>query len=159
MRLLAVPRALGPQLAHQFDEPHHLGRHGRGEHRQPQRGEVVGVDHARSIEVGPRDLAHGLVGQPEPLQHDGRRRRVVLERELDLGQHLGRVALRHQQWARLAGGVDREALAVDDAHRHRDRVDPEPGPREVEERQAGHDLDLDPPVRPQQLDGALGDQR
>ena len=50
---------------------------GRGQVRDVEAGQVVGLDAA--VEVGPGDRRHPLVGQPEPLQHDdlvrARRRR------------------------------------------------------------------------------------
>ena len=59
------------RVAHQLDEALQLARHGRGELRDPQRREVVGVDLA--VEVGPRHLGDRLVGQAEALQHGDRR--------------------------------------------------------------------------------------
>ena len=68
--LLGVPGALGAQGGDQLDEPLHLPRHRRRQLRYVEGGEVVGLD--RPVEVVPRDLGHGLVGQAQPLQHDHR---------------------------------------------------------------------------------------
>ena len=43
----------------------------------------------------------------------------------------------------LAGGLDGEPLAVDESHAGGERVDAEPRPDQVEERQRRHDRDLD----------------
>ena len=119
---------------------------------------MVGLDGA--IEVGPRDLDDALVGQPEPLQHDGDRRRLVLERELDVRQHPAVVAVGDEQRAPLTGGRLGEAVAVDEPHPLLERIDAEAHPREVEERQRRQDLDLDPgrgAVGDEEVDGPLQD--
>ena len=56
------------------------------------------------------------------------------------------VALGDQQGPGLTGRLDGEAVPVDQADAGGDRIDPEAGPGQVEERQAGHDLHLDPGV-------------
>ena len=100
---------------------------GVGERRDPQRREVVGLDGA--VEVVPRDRAHRLVGQPEALEHDDLG--AVVEGELDVGQHVGLVALADQQRPALAGRLGGEAAAVDQPGAEGDRVDgrgaPTPG--------------------------------
>ena len=92
-------------------------------------------DRSRSSHATSSDL---LVGQPEVVEHDDRRAAVVLDRELDVGQDLGcRIA------RRPAGRAPRRprprTVAVDQAHSGRERVDPEPVPHEVEERERRHD--------------------
>ena len=85
-----------------------------------------------------------LVGQPEPLQHGDRRRRVEMleQRELHVGQHERAVALRDQQRAGELGEVD--GAAVDDACVTLHRVDAEAHPGEVGERDARdqHEVDV-----------------
>ncbi len=128
---------------------------------------MIGLD--GTVDVGPRHLEHGLVGQAQALQHDDRLVRAearvdaTVEGQLHVGEHVHRVALGDEQRAPLAGGVDVEALAVDDPHRPGDGVDAEPGPRQVEERQRRDDLDYEVLTNlglgQQQLDGVLGDDR
>ena len=81
---------------------------------------------------------------------------------LIVGQHGAAVALRDQQRASLPGGIDREPVPVDDAHAARRRVDAEPRPHEIDERQRGHDGQLDHAGRrrlTEQLDRPLADRR
>ena len=56
---------------------------------------------------------------------------------------MGLVALADQERAALAGRLGGEAAPVDQPGAERDRVDAEPGPRQVEERQRREHLDLD----------------
>ena len=79
------------------------------------------------------------------------------QRELHLGAHEPRVALRKQHRAARAGGVDRERTRIDHA-RTVHRVDVEPPPREIDERDPRDQLDVDPRGA-HQLDAALGDRR
>ena len=67
--------------------------------------------------------------------------------------------MRDDERTALPGGLDREPLAVDEAHSGRERVDPEPAPHEIEERERGDDIDHDAIVGSQQLDRALRDER
>ena len=93
--LLAIPGALGPERADQLGEAGHLAGHRVGQARDPERGEVVGVDDA--IEVVPGHLDDRLVGQAEALEdHDGR---AVVDAQLDVREHVGLVALPDQQRA------------------------------------------------------------
>src|SRR3546814_4418137 len=103
--LLAIPGALGPQRADQLVEASHLAGHGLAQLRDPQRREVVGLE--RAVEVVPCDLPHRLIGQAQALEHGDRR--PVLHRELDVGEHVGPIALADEQRAALAGGLDRES--------------------------------------------------
>ena len=155
--LLPVPRAAFPQRAHQLGEAGHLGGDGGGQHRHIQRGQVVGLH--LPVEIVPGHGAHRLVGQAQPGQHDRLGRRRAVDGELDLRQHVAGVALGHQQGPPLARRLHREPMPVDEADAGRHRVDPQPGPRQVGERQPGHQLDVDPLVGQQQLDGPLGHQR
>ena len=92
------------------------------------------------LEHAPR-RAGRAAGAPRPAR---RRRDRPTEGQLDVGEHVDGVALGDQQRAALAGGLDREALAVDQPHPGRDRIDAEAGPGQVEERQRRHDLDRRP---------------
>ena len=115
------------------------------------------------VEVGPVDGVDRFVGQAQPLQHDDRLGRRIVDGQLDVGEHVDRIALAHQQRATLARCVEGEPMAIEDAGAHRQRVDAEAAPRQVRERQRGVDLDLDVVGRDvngsQQLDGPLGDRR
>ncbi len=65
--------------------------------------------------------------------------------------------MRHQQRTLSeVDAADRGGVHQPDALGH--RVDPERGPRQVEEREGRQHGDVDPLVRAQQVDGALGDQ-
>ena len=155
--LLAVPRALLAQRAHQVGEPHELLGHGRADRGDEHRREVVGCDAA--VEVGPVDLGDPLVGEAESL-HDHRAiRHVLVVGELDVGQDVVGVAVRDQQGARRPGGIDGEAMAVDQPHTGLDGVDAQVSPGQVEERHARHDLHLDPVVGEQERHGALEHER
>ncbi len=117
---------------------------------------MIGFD--RLVELGQRDRHELLVGQSESLQHDhlvlGRQH--LEQRELHVGEHEAGVALREQHRARESGGVDGERAGVDHA-RTGHRVDAEAVPREVCEREPGHDLDVDTHAA-QQRNGALGNR-
>ena len=156
--LLTIPRAGGPQRADQLVEADQLRPHGLGEHRDPQRGQVVSGD--GPVEVGPGHGTHRCVGQPQPLQHrDGR---PVADGQLDLGEHALAVALGHEERAPLTRRFDRESVTVDQAHAGGERVHAQGGPSQVQVGQPGldHEVHLFAPGRdPQQLDGALGHQR
>ena len=121
---------------------------------------MVGLDRA-AVELLERDGRHPLVGQAESLHHRDRRRRVeVLEqRELHVGQHERAVALRDEQRTGELDVVD--GAPVDDARVALHRVDPEARPREIGERQAGDDRELDLTRRRvvQQRHRALGHRR
>ena len=156
-RLRAVPRALFPQRAHQLPEADELGPDRRCEARDPEAGEVVGLHGA--VELHPLDGGDRLLGQAEALQHDHRLRRRVVHRQLDGGEDVDAVALAHQQRTGRARCLGREALAVDQAHPGRQRIDAEAGPGEVEEREGGLDPHLHPALAPQQFDRPFGHQR
>ena len=99
---------------------------------------MVGLDLA--VEVVPGDRAHRLVGQTEALQHHDVG--PVVDAELDVRQHVGLVALAHQQRTALASRLQLEAAAVDQAGTEGDRIDAEAGPRQVEERQRREHVDV-----------------
>ena len=103
---------------------------------------MVGLDLA--VEVVPRDRAHRLVGQAEALQHH--HVRAVVDAELDVREHVGLVALTHQQRTALAGRLHLEPAAVDQAGAEGDRVDAEARPGQVEEGQRRQHLDGHPRV-------------
>ena len=140
--LFDVPRTLLAQRARQRVETDVGGADRSREGRDPQRGEVVGVDAA--IEVGPGHLDDLLVGGSERVQD---RDRFVaggfVDGELDVGQHPVGVGVRHEQRPSFAGGCGGELVAVDEADPGFDRVDAEPGPGDVEERQRGKQLEFD----------------
>jgi hypothetical protein len=69
------------------------------------------------------------------------------------------VALPDEQRAHLAGRLHHEPATVDQAHPQLDRVDPEAGPGQVEERQRRQHLDVEVGVGEQLLDGPLGHHR
>ena len=154
--LAAVPRAALPQRADQFDQPDGRGRHRFGQVGDPQAGQVVRDEGA--VEVGPRHLEHGLVGKSQALEHDDRPG-VAVHAELDVGEHQRPVALRHEERPGRARRLRCETVPVDEAGPGRDRVDPEPGPRQIQERQSRQHLQGDAVILAQQLHGALGDQR
>ena len=103
----------------------------------------------RLVELAQRHLEDALGFGAQALEHHhpsaGGHRRfgALVEGQLDLGEHVGRVALGHQQRPALAGGVDPEPLAVDHPHAAGDRIDAQAGPGQVEERQGRHHLDLE----------------
>ena len=146
MGLLPIPRTLTAQGAHELRKANELGRYGCVQRRDPERGEVVGRE--RAVELGPLELDDLFVGQTEVMEHDDAVGRLVVDGELDVGEHRGRVALSDDERPTLAGGVDGEPLAVDESHAGRERIDAEARPDEVEERQRRHDRDLDTIGRP-----------
>ena len=155
VRLLAVPGALDPQAADELDEALHLTGDRRRQLRDPQRREVVGDDLA--VELRPRDLEDGLVGRPEPLQ-DGDRRTaggLVAERQLDVGQQVGRVGVGDEEGPGPAGRLHRELVGVDEQGALLDGVHAERRPCQVEERHRRPDVDVDPPICAQQGHAAL----
>ncbi len=156
MGLLAVPGAALAQRAHQLGEAHQLGPHRGGQLGDPQRGQVVGLEAA--VEVGPVELDHHLVGQSQALEDDDRRRWVV-GGQLDRREHGARVALGDQEGPALPRGLGGEAMPVDQADSGGQGIHSQAGPGQVEERQGGHQLDLDPLVGDQQGHAALGHQR
>ena len=79
------------------------------------------------------------------------------QRELHVGAHELGVALREQHRPRETRGFGCEAPGVDHA-RSGHRINTQAIPREIGERQAGHDLDFDA-RSPQQHDGALRNRR
>ncbi len=122
---------------------------------------MVGFDLA--VEFGQRDAAHPLVLEAEALEHGHRRvgGQHLEEDELYVRQQQARVALRDQERPVSHDGVGGQRARVGDP-RTGHRVDSEPGPRQLGEREPGDDLegDVAPDGRvPQELDGALGDGR
>ena len=140
--LLDVPRALLAQRAGELVEADVLGADRGGEVRDPERGEVVGVD--RAVEFGPRRVDDPLVGRAERLED---RDRFVaggaLDGQLDLRQHPVRVGVGDEQRTAFAGRGRGEFVTVDEADAGLDRVDAEPGPGHVEERHRRQHVELD----------------
>ncbi len=117
------------------------------------------IGRERPVELGPLDLEDTFVGQAEVMEHDDRLGGSSSTDELDVGEHRWRVALRDHERTPLAGGLDRESLSVDQPNARGERIDAEPRPREVEERERRDDPDVHATVGSQQLDGPLGDER
>ena len=144
VRLLGVPGATArtAQSFRERDEPRELGSDRQLAGVDEHRCQVVGFDLA--VELGERERHDVFVRQAEALQH----RDVVVGRhdleqgELHVREHEDGVGLRDEHRAAHAGRVDRERPGVHDPNAG-ERVDPEPRPREIRERDAGHDLDLD----------------
>ena len=123
-----------------------------------QRREVVGRDHA--VGFGQRDSGDLLVGSTEVMEHHHLvvRPDAIEEGELHVRQHERGVELREQD---RATGFQRTGMRARPSRRGADeRVDPEPRPREVGERQPWDDLELDlsgPLALAEQDDGPLRD--
>ena len=103
---------------------------------------MVGLDDA--VEILERDRFDAFVGQTEARQHPDRRvgRQRLEQHELHFREEHPAVALRDQHRPRSAGRRCRERARVDDVS-PAEGVETEPGPRELGERQAGHELDVD----------------
>ena len=168
MGLLAVPRALGPQAADDLGERRHLAGDRRGEGRDVDGREVVGLD--RPVELVPGHLDDALVGQAEALEHDdgglgARVGGVTRVDDVADGQLDRRTARRGRRTGRRAAGPapppPRSAKRWPSTRRtpSLDRVDAEAHPRQVEERQRRHQLDRHPSSATQQLDRVLGHDR
>src|SRR5829696_1622024 len=163
VRLIGVPGtpAGSAQPFGQSEQPRELAGGRARAAVDEQCGEVIGVDVA--IEVGERDGAHLLVVEPETLEHRHRRvgRKNFEEHQLHVRQQEARVALRDED--RTAGDrvLGREMTGIGETGAGH-RVDTEPRPRQLAEREAGHDLEHDVAERggvAQELDAALGDGR
>ena len=107
-----------------------------------QRGQVVGLD--VPVEVGERDGAHLLVVETEMAQHCHRRvgGKDLQEHELHVREQQARVALRDEDRPaadRVLGGDAASIGETGAGH----RVDAEPGPRQLGEREAGNELQHD----------------
>jgi hypothetical protein len=118
-----------------------------------------------TIDRRPCDRDDPFVWGSQTLQDGDRGGRVesdlvaCVEHEFDVREHPSRVALRDQQRSALAGRLGGEPLTVDQPNAPFDGIDPESVPSEIEERQRGPNLDVDPLVGPQQLHGVFGDER
>ena len=157
VRLFAVPRAPSAQRVDEFVEAHELGRDRSTEGRDVQRGEVIGIHLA--VEVGPAHLENPLVGESEVMHHGDGSFRPVLHGQLDVAQDERRIALAHQERARLPRGGDGELMTIDECHTGVDGVDPETRPCQVEKRQCWQHVDVDPVVDEQELHRAFSDDR
>ena len=159
--LLDVPRALLAQRARQLMEFGVPLVSGDPERRYVERREMVGLDHP--VHVGPRGLHDLFVGCAErDQQHDRRVVEVaarVVDRQLDVGQHPVGVGVCDQQRSAVSARRAREPVSVDQPHAGLDRVDPEPGPHEVEERHRRQHGDGDPGVVEQHSHRALQHER
>ena len=65
------------------------------------------------------------------------------------------MGLRREERSTLSRSLCGEVRSVHEAHGRADRIDPEPGPRKVQERHRRDDDELHAIVSPQQLYGAL----
>ena len=162
MGLTAIPRAARPKGADELVESDELLGHRRGEGRDPQRCQMVGID--RPVEVVPGDLPHALVRQPEMGQDGDRLAGRHVRGQLDGREDRAIPALGDDQGAVGAGGVDGEGFPVDDANPGRHRIDAQPVEGEVEERERGPDDEGELAcghrrVGPQQLDRPLRHRR
>ena len=83
----------------------------------------------------------------------------ALDGELDVAEHPVGVGVGDEQGTGEAGGRGGELVAVDQADAGLDRVDPECGPGDVEERQRREDVDVDALVGAQTPHRALEDER
>ena len=95
-------------------------------------------------------------------QHDGGVVEVaarVVDRQLDVGQHPVGVGVCDQQRSAVSARRAREPVTVDQPHAGLDRVDPQPGPHEVEERHRRKHGDGDPIVVEQNPNRALQHER
>ena len=81
---------------------------------------------------------------------------VLEQGELHVGEHERVVALRDEHRTGELDGVD--GTPVDDARAAVHRVDADPRPGQLGERQAGHDLELDAGASWSERDRALGDR-
>ena len=164
MRLDRVPRAALAQRVHQRDELGHLVAGGAAlagdEGRDVDGREVVGLQ--RAVEFPPVDGRHHLVLEAEVVQEHrpGQFQAVVVgDGQLHLGEQVPRPALGHEERATLALRHGAGDAGVDEAHPCGQGIDPQRHPGQVQEgegRAGGH---FHPAVGPQQVDGALGDQR
>jgi hypothetical protein len=156
--LLGVPGAAArrPQALDERHQP--LPRLAGPSRRQldEDRREVVGFDDP--VEVLQRHGRDGLVGEAEPGE-DGDRclaGQPFQQRQLHVRQHQLRMAVADQQRPGRQGGrerfpVDRPGAAA------RQRDDGEAEPRQVEERETGHDAEALPEPGPQERHGVLAD--
>ena len=116
-----------------------------------------------AVEVRERDGAHLLVVEAEMAQHRDRRvgGEALEEHELDVREQQARVALRNEDRAAADRVLGREVAGVGETGAGH-RVDTEPGPRQLGEREAGHELEHDVATlggATQELHTALGDGR
>ena len=147
MGLLAVPRALVPQRARRA--------RGSGRARRPPARRPCGMNTevrwsastARSRSAQATSVTDSS-GRPEACRTTAASGSSLLVGQLDVGEHVVGVAVGDQQRAGGAGGVDGEAVPVDQPHAGLDRVDAEATPGQVEERHAGDDLAARPARRP-----------
>ena len=160
MGLRRVPRASAraAQPFGQREQPRELARHrdvaGVDEHRR----EMVGLD--RLVELGERQRARAVRRAARaPAARSPRARAASTSSNASLtSESTNRVShCASSIGPAKPGRVDRERARVDHP-RTGHRIDAEPVPREVGERQAGHDLDVDARAA-QQHDRALRDRR
>ena len=119
------------------------------------------VGSQRAVQVPPPDVDDLLVGEAEVgEQHDvGRHEVIVGERgQLDLRQQGLRPTLGHQVGTPLGRVLQRELLGVHQPHARPQRVEAEPLPGEVKERERRNDGQVHPGVAAQQLDRSLRHQ-
>ena len=141
MGLLAVPGTLGRNVATSSTNRCTSPATGAASFGNPEGGEVVGLEAA--VELGPCDIEHRLVGQPESLEHRDRFVRRIVDGQLHVREHTRVVAVGDEERASLPRCLLGESVAVDQANAVGERVDAHTGPRQVEERHRTEDLHLD----------------
>jgi hypothetical protein len=157
VRLLAVPRALVPQPAHDAVEADQLDADGLRHVGDVQAGEVV-RDNV-PVEVLPPDRPDLLVREAEALEHDDLIGAGAVDGELDVGEDPWRVRVGDQHRPPLAGRRGGELVPVDQAQAGLDRVDPEAPVGQVEEGEPRHDVHVDPGVGQQVAHAPLEHER
>ncbi len=142
MVLLDVPRALFAQRAGQVVEADVVAADRCLEVRHEDRGEVVGLD--RPVHLGPRRLDDLFVTGSEGVEDlDGFVTGCALDGELDVVEDPVRMGVGDEERTGLARRGDGEVVAVDQSDAFLDRIDPEPCPRDVEERHGRSDVECD----------------
>ena len=154
MGLLLIPWALGAQASHQVDQI--LGGRPDGPQLRDQHaGEVVGIP--KAIEIVNVDGDDVLIIEAEVVQdHCGRPggQQIGVDRELDVREHFGRVALGEDDRTRTAQSIA-DAQRIDDPQFGRHRIEAELSDDQIEERQRRDHHELDVRASPQDLDGPL----
>ena len=153
--LLAVPRALGPQV--RTSSAKRASSAATGAASSGIHSEVRwsgSTTRSRSSQATSRTASSG-----RPRRWSDGDRRSVLHRQLDVGQHVAAVALADQQRAALPGRLDREAWPSTSRAPAATGSTPSRAQARSRNDSRGQDVDVDAAVGPEQLDGALGHQR
>lgn len=112
-----------------------------------------------SIQFVPGKLEDSFIVESEMMEDGHRIAEGLIGRDLDIGKHEATVALGYQQAARqLVHHIDK-AMAIDEGHSPRNRVNAEPHPGQIDE---GHSRVNDRShsiIGEEQLDAVLGHHR